>query len=213
MVPNMPTHGRDETPPDEFGVEFLHWLRRATEDAWAGLDDPPEDEFNPYWRRGTQWTGGLDEATISEVEHRYRLRFPPDYRLFLRTLHSTTPWMGGSTYVDEKHVEPRESPGFYDWLHDRAQIRAAMADVAHVMRDLPFDSQAWQQTWRHREPKPTLIPIFGHRYVVADDTQWVLSIVDRDAIIYGVNLRDYLLKELQDLLGLVQTRAIRHGGN
>jgi len=197
----MPANGHAETPPDQFGAEFLQWLRRTTEDAWSRLDDPPEDGFNPYWRRGTRWTGGLDETTIADDEHRYRLRFPPDYRLFVRILHSTTPWMGGSTYVDDAHVETHETPGFYDWLHDESEIRAAMADVAHVMSALPFDSQAWQRTWRHREPKPALIPIFGHRYVVADDTQWVLSIVDDDAIIYGDNLHDYLLRELQDLLG------------
>lgn len=35
------------------------------------------------------------------------------------------------------------------------------------------------------DPKPTLIPIFGHRCIVADDTQWILSIVGTDAIIYA----------------------------
>jgi hypothetical protein len=32
-------------------------------------------------------------------------------------------------------------------------------------------------------------------------TQWILSIVGTDAIIYAESLRDYLLEELEDLLG------------
>jgi hypothetical protein len=91
-------------------------------------------------------------------------------------------------------------PGFYDWRHDGPQIRAAMREVAGVMHELPFDDQQWQRRWIGQEPKPALIPILGHRYVVADDSQWVLSIVDDDAIIYGNGLRDYLLNELADLL-------------
>jgi hypothetical protein len=189
------------SPPAEFGVDFLRWLRRASEHAWAAVDEPPEAEFGLYWRRGTRWTGGLADRAIADVEDRYGLRFPPDYRLFLQTLHSTTPWMRGGTYVDGEHVEAYEAPGFYDWRHDDLQIREAMAVVANVMTELPFDAQAWQQTWLHSDPKPILIPIFGHRYVVADDTQWILSIVESDAIVYGESLRDYLLRELDALLG------------
>jgi hypothetical protein len=194
-------YGREGArPPGEFGVEFLDWLRRASEHAWSTLDDPPEAQLGLAWRRGTRWTGGLDGRAIADVEDRYGLRFPPDYRLFLHTLHSTRPWMRGSSFVDEEHVEAFEAPGFYDWLHDEPQIRKAMADVAHVMTTLPFDGQAWQETWVNTDPKPILIPIFGHRYIVADHTQWVLSIVDSDAIRYGESLRDYLLTELEDLL-------------
>lgn len=64
----------------------------------------------------------------------------------------------------------------YDWLRDGLSIRGALAAVASVMSQLPFDEQAWQRTWLNRDPKPALIPIFGHRYVVADETQSILSI-------------------------------------
>lgn len=203
---------REVGPPKQYGVDFLAWLRRVTEDAWAGLDDPPEDEFNLYWRRGTRWTGGLSEKAIAGVEGRYGVRFPPDYRLLLHTLHSTTPWMRGGGYVDggvdgANLIEPYDMPGFYDWLRDGPSIREAMAAVASVMSRLPFDQQAWQRTWLDRDPKPALIPIFGHRYVVADETQWILSIVDEDAIVYSDNMRDYLLLELEDLLGQSTSRA------
>lgn len=194
--------------PETFGVEFLHWLREATERAWAEIEvrdylagDPsvPGFRIGPQWRRGTHWTGGLDEATIAGIEHRYGVRFPPDYRLFLHTLHSTTPPMMCTCY---KHAElsAHNEPGFYNWQRDEIQIRKAMHRVADTMRELPYDLQSWQTTWSHRDSKPALIPIFGHRYIVADPAQWVLSIVDDDAIIYGENLRDYLLNELDDVL-------------
>lgn len=198
----MVADGRRDEPPGKYGVDFLEWLRRVTERTWAGLDDRPEDAFNHRWRQGTRWTGGLTEEEVAEVEVRFGVWFPPDYRLLLHTLHSTTPWMRAGGYVKGGQVvEAYDVPGFYDWLRDESSIREAMAAVASVMTDLPYDDQAWQRTWLGRQPKPALIPIFGHRYVVADDTQWILSIVDEDVVIYSDNLRDYLLLELEDLLG------------
>jgi hypothetical protein len=141
----------------------------------------------------------LDDATIAAIESRYGVRFPPDYRLFLQTLHSTTPPRICTCYKYGE-LSAHNEPGFYDWQNDERQIRSAMCRVADTMRELPYDAQAWQTTWTNRDPKPALIPIFSHRYVVADGSQWILSIVDTDAIIYGDNLRDYLLRELDKVL-------------
>lgn len=188
-------------PPEEFGVEFLEWLRHTTEAAWAGLvHEPTVADWGARWRPGTLWTGGLDDSAILAVERRYEVRFPPDHRLFLQTLHSTTPWRRGGRYADGDEEIEYETPGFYDWLRDEPQIRVAMYNVTSAMGQLPFDGQAWQSTWLEENPKPRLLPIFGHRYVVSDDTQWVLSIVDHDAIVYGDDLRDYLLTELGPLV-------------
>lgn len=197
-------------PPDGFGVDFLAWVRRVSEQVWADLDEPRTRDITWQWRTGTTWTGGLDERTVRDLEGQYGVRFPPDHRLFLRTLHSTTPWLRADKFVYDERWDPDSddwppmergaAPGFYDWLRDGPEIRDAMATVADVMRDLPFDDQDWQTTWRDHDPKPALIPIFGHRYVVADETQWVLSIVDEDAIIYAEDLRGLLLLEVNDLL-------------
>jgi len=203
-VPTVPAdhHARATAPPPAgFGVDFLRWLRQVTERTWAEVEEPTAADCGARWRRGTRWTGGLDDATITQVERRYGVRFPSHYRLFVKTLHSTTPWMLGgdfSRYGDR--LAEYEAPGFYDWLHDGPQIRDAMRKVAHTMRELPFDGQDWQKTWTRRDPKPALIPVFGHRYVVADDSQWVLSIVEYDATIFVSNLRDYLPIELEDVL-------------
>jgi hypothetical protein len=50
---------------------------------------------DPYlglgWQPGTRWRGGMTEAEVAQVEDRYGLTFPSDYRLFLQTLHTTDP--------------------------------------------------------------------------------------------------------------------------
>jgi len=58
---------------------------------------------------------------------------------------------------------------------------------------------------------PHLIPVFGHRYVLAEPCRPgnpFFSIVQSDLIIYGANLRTYFLAEFADLLGL-DSAAVR----
>jgi hypothetical protein len=138
---------------------------------------------------------------IAQVERRFEVQFPAQYRLFLQTLHSTTPWMRGADYRTGD-LAPYESPGFYDWLHEGEQIRARMQTVADTSEFAEeIDLHHGGRRWLEGGPSPQLLPIFGHRYVVDDDSAWVLSIVGGDAIVYAENLRDYLLTELADVLG------------
>ena len=122
--------------------------------------------------------------------------------LFLQTLHSTQPWRTGADYSRGDRLALNESPGFYDWRHDEMRIRQAMRaveDRAPFAQEIALHHGG--SRWLPGGPSPALIPIIGHRYVVADDSQWVLSMVGDDAIVYGEDLRAFLLAELGDLLG------------
>ena len=197
-------------PPPEFGPDFLAWLRETTEAAWLQVEEPSLDDYRTAgfigagWRRGTRWTGPLGDETIARLERRFGVHFPPQYRLFLRTLHSTTPWMRGAAYGTGDLALYR-APGFYDWLHDEERVRSALGEVADTsLFAEEIDVQYGGRRWLEGGPSPQLLPIFGHRYVVVDDSQWVLSIVNSDAIVYGEDLRDYLLLKLDDVIS--QTR-------
>ena len=58
----------------------LRWLK--------GLSNQEIIEIEQYWHR-LRWLEGLSEQEIVEIEQHWQLQFPPDYRLFLKMLHST----------------------------------------------------------------------------------------------------------------------------
>lgn len=208
-------------PPPVFGREFVLWLRKATEDRWGRLEDADVSDqrlFWPRWRRGTRWTGGLDDAAIIEVERRYETQFSPQHRMFLQVLHSTTPWRYSPDYSGGRtHPGTTAFPGFYDWQREEAQIRSASRSaVDGVVRDTLADS-FWGDSWgpcpdakddrrdglaELMAAAPRLLPIFGHRFVVDHGTAPVLSIVGTDVVVYGTDLRNYLLRELHQVLGI-----------
>jgi hypothetical protein len=214
--------------PERFAAEFLEWLREATERAWDVVAERTLADFEragvggTSWRRGTRWTGGLSEAEIDEAERRYGLRFPPDYRLFLRVLHATTPHCAGARFVDYNAMRPVERPAFFDWRRDEEAIRDALG---WPLEGLLFDVEnnvLWSPTWGARpdtaeERKarleaimagaPRLVPVVGHRYIVAVEPHVVLSVHQSDIIVYGNDLRTFLLAELESLLGLQRDPA------
>jgi hypothetical protein len=154
--------------PAQFDVEFLDWFRERTEAAWTtGGERTPEEVLAQYvewkvggctWQNGTRWLGGLDDEQIVEIERRWNLAFPPDYRLFLQRLHSVDRPMlcarylaedespqaalaGGAlatAYVEqhEQYMKLAEGPSFYHWLTD---VDALAGRFAWLWEGLRFD--------------------------------------------------------------------------
>ena len=146
-------------PPDSrssqsglVGPEFLAWLRSVTETRWethvprdfeaarvGGLD----------WAPRTKWRGGMTEAQVSEVQRRFGLVFPPDYRRFLRTLHTTDPEMVGAFFEGHTLVS-KTGRSLYDWLGEPDPIITAIAwPVDGLMWSIEADG-SWHRNWGQR---------------------------------------------------------------
>lgn len=183
---------------------FLARLRTATEQAWR--------EGCGSWVPGTRWTGGID---VDALEQRLGVAFPTEHRRFLETLHATRPRRRVVRYDGDEPIECEE-PGFYHWEQDLAEIERARADASDGLAYSAEHGTFWMPSWGTRpdhgperaarvaelvRAAPPLFPILGHRHVVGGTPGLVLSIYDADIIVYGTNLREYLLNELGGLFG------------
>ena len=211
--------------PPKFGPAFLDWLRAATEHAWSGYQPRGFDDYvtagvgGVDWAHGTRWTGGLDETTLETVEKRLGVPFGAQQRLFLSMLHATAPAMHGARFIDAERAVPVTRPGFYHWLDDAAAIDEARA---RVVDGLCFDvehNRLWPADWGARPDDaaerratvarlvadaPPLLPLTGHRFAVGGlhgESGVVLSVHQSDIIVYGSDLRAFLVNELGRLIG------------
>lgn len=203
------------TIPPHFGEEFLDWFRQRSEETWAN--------GTPRWR----WLPGLSDVEIASIERRWNIRFPPDYHLFLRLLHAVGEETPGAGRSSKRLVPVRKSKIVYNWLLDTQDLRGMFA---WPLDGLAFDlehSDLWLPEWGERPPTeharrmrlreaistaPKLIPITSHRYLLAEPFRAgnpVLSVYQADIIIYGADLRRYLLVEFANLLGIDRERAIQ----
>jgi hypothetical protein len=221
--------------PAQFDGTFLDWFRDRTNQSWAHR---PTRSFGSYvesgvggagFQQGTRWLDGLPDDVIDQVEEEWSVRFPPDYRLFLKKLHSVDRPRAGATFQGGTQLKPTQRPSFYNWLTDRTSLKE--------MFDWPLDGLIfdvengvlWVDSWGSRpdspdarkerlswlvQQAPRLIPIFGHRYLLAEPCvagNPVLSVYQSDIIIYGPNLRRYLLTEFAEFLGLDGRQSMREG--
>ena len=166
---------RSKGAPGDFGEHFLAWVRESS---------------------GIAWGPGLTDTEIHAAQVRWGLEFPPDMRLFLRVMHR------------EAEGEAR----FFDWRKDDvdARIRAA---IDGVLFDVEENGHPGHDAWGERPSTrdgmmarlvevsraAKLIPLRGHRFLVGEPCapgNPVLSIHQTDVIVYGDDLRGYMLHEL-----------------
>lgn len=189
--------------PEDYAT-FFKWVKERSEAIWA----KPSDDGEPHWLDGAKWLGMKDED-IAAVEQKYGIKFIPEHREFLRILHT----------IDRKDEDDR--PFFYNWLQDHEEIADKLNwPYKTIAQDINGPNKFWLKSWgpkpESEEEKlaifadwlakaPKLIPIYSHRFVVSEPglaDYPVLSVWGSDIIVYGWDLRSYLLHELDGHLGL-----------
>ncbi|HEX8036224.1 MAG TPA: hypothetical protein VF510_20370 [Ktedonobacterales bacterium] len=162
---------------------------------------------------------------MNAIERAWLLRFIPDYRLFLQRLHAVdrplrcTRWYR-SPADGPLQLALGDEPAFYNWLTDEALLRSALENVVSGLQFDVEENDLWLPQWGERPATeearaqrvrelvaaaPRLIPVYHHRFLLAEPCQAgnpVFSIHQSDIIVYGAELRTYLLSEFADLLGI-----------
>lgn len=174
--------------------DFLRELQRATEAEWSERSVDPT-QYGFQFQQGTRWNSGLSAELVAEYESVLGVRFPHDFKAFLRAMNGTDL---ATLNVYGNCGEPhRESVGVYSYPRDieivKQQIEHFRSGRAEITADLAEQGFELSAT-------ASLVPIYGHRYLVCTsnlESSVVLSIVvhGTDAIVYGHSLRDYLENE------------------
>ncbi|HEV2654242.1 MAG TPA: hypothetical protein VGT82_04760 [Ktedonobacteraceae bacterium] len=228
--------------PPKFNEEFLQWFRAKTEMSWRQL--PPrrmgdflaelkqeEEEtglgsayrsdggWHPAWR-SAKWLNSLTDEEINTVEEQWYLRFPADYRLFYKMLHSTDRpgFVPSGDELDDEYPWPYTGL-FYNWQKNPTGIQQA---YEHILGGFAFDAiynneRFWHPEWGEKplteeeaherlkpilDAAPRLIPLADHAYLLAEPCQAgnpVLSIWQSDIIVSAPDLRTYLLGSFGNL--------------
>jgi hypothetical protein len=144
---------------------------------------------------------GLSDDEIERLEGRFKFAFPPDLRALLSAALPVSEGFPNWRSATEEDLEAR-----MEWPAD-----GICFDIQH--------NEFWHKGWGPRPlnideactlareqiaDAPTLIPIFGHRYLPdqpAASGNPVFSIHQSDVIHYGRDLPDYLEREFRPSVG------------
>lgn len=205
-------------------TEFLYWVKETTENFWSKNPQTSEDDFVcEDWAYGAKWIG-LTEDEINEIEAEYDLKFTFEHRQFLKILHTLDRKRIFEYESEDGETIKKEYSFFYNWKTDKEEIKKRFNwPYETILEDVLGMNKVWLKSWGKKRPKsdeekelifsnwykkiPKLIPITGHRFVVSDDLtneNPILSIYGSDTIVYGWNMRHYLLNELHENLNLLE---------
>jgi hypothetical protein len=207
-------------------TEFLYWVKERTESFWSKNPETSEDDFVcEEWAYGAKWIG-LKETEIDLIEKKYNIRFTSHHREFLKILHTINQKKiyTHEPFEENGEIEYEEVPFFYNWNNDDDEIKEYLSwPYRTIFEDVIGPNKVWLESWGKVRPKskddkekifaewfkktPKLIPINMHRFVVGEPIENmspVLSIYGSDIIVYGWNMRHYLLNELKEHLDLFE---------
>lgn len=207
-------------------TDFLYWVKEQTESFWSV--DPKASGNRAVcedWVYGAKWKGLTDEQ-IQQVELKYNIRFTPEHREFLRILHAIDrpKKVTYEHYLDDDgNVLVEEYPFFYNWLENDKEIKDKLKwPFETILDDVKGANAVWLKSWGIKPDAeeevnkivsdwyartPSLLPLTSHRFIVSDLNlvhRPVLSVWGSDIIVYGWNLRSYLLKELAEHLNILE---------
>lgn len=145
---------------------------------------------------------GLTDAEFARVERDYDFEFADDHRAFLavglplnRPPQAGQAWPG--PWPDWRDGDPGDLRGQIGW-----PVEGALFDVEHNALWHPSwgqrparASRALKAARQHLRRAPTMIPVYGHRYLPAGRGTYghpVLSIYQADIIVYGTDLAGYI---------------------
>jgi hypothetical protein len=208
--------------PEDY-IEFLHWVKETTETFWNKEPVTQEEGLSPEeWVEGAKWLG-LEEEEIDAIEDKYQIKFTQEHRAFLNILHTIDRKEPIECYDDNSELYYIEKSFFHNWKTDDEELNYCFNWPSEtILTDVLGVNKIWLKSWGKVRPKsdvtkkeifsnwlkqaPKLIPIFGHRFVVStpsDCDNPILSVYGSDVIVYGWNMRHYLLSELKEHLELM----------
>lgn len=207
-------------------TDFLYWVKERTETFWSVDPDSSTADFTCDKRfHGAKWIG-LKAEEIDAIEEKYDIKFTPEHRVFLSILHTLDrklTYEEKVSFEEDAEVIVEEYSFFYNWQEDEVEIADKLNwPYRTILQDVQGRNGVWLKSWGPRpsseeektaifsawlDKAPKLLPIFSHRFVVSDTTlvdRPILSVWGSDIIVYGWNLRHYLLCELTDHLNLLE---------
>ena len=141
---------------------------------------------------------GLSDAESNRVEQRFGFRFPPDLRAFLSfglpASEGFPNWRSDAEDELERRLDLPADGICFDIGHN-----AFWYDPWGPRPDRLED--AWALARRRIAAAPTLMPVYGHRFIPAEPPESgnpVFSVVQADIIRFGDDLPSYLTNEFRD---------------
>ncbi|WP_299112183.1 SMI1/KNR4 family protein [uncultured Winogradskyella sp.] len=148
-------------------------LKRESEKKWKNLNLYTK-VYGYQIQENSKWNKGLNEKELFDFQSELGFEFPECLKDFYRTMNGLN--KQGINFRGGENIEPNFGSTFYSYPKDIAKIKE---QIDWVRKDNKINQE---------QKAPNIFPFLGHRFLIIDNYEQVLSMVGRDIICWSEKL-------------------------
>ena len=167
-------------------IASFQYLKEESEKYWEEID--LETLWGFQIQSGSKWKKGLLESELADFQQQLQIEFPLSLKNFYRTMNGLT-LPGINNNGNEGPIT--YGPKFYSYPEDIIIIKEQINWV--------LEENNLTRAVLKSQNIPQIFPFFGHRFLILDDDEFVLSMYGNDIIFWDDNLAKGIAKDIFDL--------------
>jgi hypothetical protein len=171
-----------QLPIPNSSVEFFTEIKHLSEKYWSEYDINP-DIFGFQIQNGTKWKKGLSEKELSDFQAELNIEFPEELKNFYRTMNGLD--KKGINVFGSNGTEPNFNPIYYSYPDDLKQIRENINWI-YESNDAKMENTEI----------PKIFPVTGHRFLILDGNNQILSMYGDDIIFWSDNISKLIATDI-----------------
>ncbi len=159
-------------------------IKALSEKEWENI------EYDECWgfqiQQNSKWRKGLNEIELNQFEQEIGFQFPNSLRNFYKTMNGLN--KPGINFSGDLKSEPTFRSTFYSFPEDLEIIKDQINWI------LESNKMTIEEVKTGKAP--FIFPYFGHRFLVFDSNEQILSMHGSDIILWSQNLAKAVAKDI-----------------
>lgn len=178
-------------PDDSTG--FFETVKRQSEIYW-GTTDINKGLYGFQIQRNTKWKDGLTDNQIDDFEKNLNIKFSKGLRNLYKTMNGLD--KPGINVYGNDGTEHTFSPLYYSYPYDIVLIKEKIEWILEA-NNLTADKLVTDNI-------PKIFPVTGHRFVILDDNNQILSMYGDDIIYWAESISKLVVNDIFDKIHNVE---------
>lgn len=172
-------------PDDSTG--FFETVKRQSEIYWA-TTDINKGLYGFQIQRNTKWKDGLTDNQIDDFEKKLNIKFSKGLKNFYKSMNGLD--KPGINVYGNDGTEHTFSPVYYSYPDDIELIKEKIEWILEA-NNLTSDKL-------NTDNIPKIFPVTGHRFLILDDNNHILSMYGDDIIYWAESISKLVVNDIFD---------------
>lgn len=174
-------------PDPDDSVHFFETIKQLSEKYWA-TTNINKGIYGFQIQRDTKWKDGLTDKQIKDFESNLGIKFPTVLKNFYKTMNGLD--KPGINVYGNDGTEHTFSPIYYSYPNDVEVIKKKIEWI--------LESNNLTNEILISDNIPKIFPVTGHRFIILDDNNQILSMYGDDIIYWAENVSKLIANDIFD---------------